>query len=69
MAAQQVRIPRDEASIGGLLATPEVEGTFPGVVVILHDQDRQRAGGHSEAPRTVRNRTRDERSNGRARAS
>jgi carboxymethylenebutenolidase len=34
MAAQQVRIPRAEASIGGLLAMPEVEGTFPGVVVI-----------------------------------
>ena len=30
MPAQQVRIPRDEGSIGGLLAMPEVEGTFPG---------------------------------------
>ena len=34
MAAQEVRIPRDEGSIGGLLAMPEVEGTFPGVVMI-----------------------------------
>ncbi len=34
MAAQQVRISREGGDIGGLLAVPEVEGSFPGVVVI-----------------------------------
>lgn len=34
MAAEAVRIPREPASIGGLLAVPEVEGRFPAVVVI-----------------------------------
>lgn len=34
MAAQQVRIPREGGDIGGLLAVPEVEGNFPGVVMI-----------------------------------
>ena len=32
--AQQVRIPREGGEIGGLLAKPEVEGTFPGIVMI-----------------------------------
>jgi len=34
MAAQSVSIPRQPKSIGGLLAVPEVEGSFPGIVVI-----------------------------------
>jgi carboxymethylenebutenolidase len=34
MAAQQVRIPRQGGEISGLLARPEVEGTFPGIVMI-----------------------------------
>ena len=34
MAAQSVRIPRQPKDIGGLLAVPEVDGTFPGIVVI-----------------------------------
>lgn len=31
---QEVRIPREGGDIGGLLSTPEVEGSFPGVIVI-----------------------------------
>ena len=31
---QEVRIPRPGGSVGGLLARPEVDGTFPGIVVI-----------------------------------
>lgn len=34
MAAQSVRIPRQPKDIGGLLAVPEVEGSFPAIVVI-----------------------------------
>jgi carboxymethylenebutenolidase len=34
MAAQQMRIPREGGDIGGLLAQPEVEGTYPGIVMI-----------------------------------
>jgi len=34
MAAQDVRIPRDGGDIGGVIAAPEVDGTFPGVVMI-----------------------------------
>ena len=32
--AQRVRIPQQPTEIGGLLAVPEVDGTFPGIVVI-----------------------------------
>jgi carboxymethylenebutenolidase len=34
MAIQDVRIPRQGGDIGGILATPEVDGQFPGVVMI-----------------------------------
>src|SRR5438067_7825701 len=34
MAIQDVRIPRQGGDIGGILAVPEVDGTFPGIVMI-----------------------------------
>jgi carboxymethylenebutenolidase len=34
MAAQEIRIPREGGDIGGLLATPGVDGSFPGIVVV-----------------------------------
>src|SRR3954469_20746264 len=34
VAVERVRIPRQPTDISGLLAVPEVDGTFPGIVVI-----------------------------------
>lgn len=34
MAAEEIRIPRAGGDIGGLLATPDVDGSFPGIVVV-----------------------------------
>lgn len=34
MAIQDIRIPRQPADIGGILAVPEVDGTFPAIILI-----------------------------------